>query len=127
MLSAQVRHTALTPESIAAAEATVMDNRRVTVTEIAANLNISHGSAHHIHDVLKFRKVSARWTPRHVKNFCGALKQKVMASLRESLQETKPGSTTTNPKPREQARNGAIPHHQNPRSSGRSHLQERLC
>jgi hypothetical protein len=33
----------VTPESIAAAEAIVMDNRRVTVNEIAANLNISHG------------------------------------------------------------------------------------
>jgi hypothetical protein len=47
--------------------------------------------------------------------------------LQELLPETKPGSTTTNPKPREEARNGAIPHHQNPRSSGRSHLHERLC
>jgi hypothetical protein len=44
-----------------------MDNRRVTVNEIAANLNINHSSAHHvIHDVLKFRKVSARWVPRHL-------------------------------------------------------------
>jgi hypothetical protein len=61
MLPAQVRHPALTPESIAAAEAIVMDNRHVTVNEIAGNLNISHGSAHHIiHDVLKFRKMSAR-------------------------------------------------------------------
>jgi hypothetical protein len=60
-------HRVVTPESIAAAEAIVMDNRRVMVNEIAANLNISHGSAHHIiHDVLKFRKVSARWVPRHL-------------------------------------------------------------
>jgi hypothetical protein len=50
-------HRVVTPESIAAAEAIVMDNRRVMVNEIAANLNIIHGSAHHIiHDVLKFRK-----------------------------------------------------------------------
>jgi hypothetical protein len=133
-------HRVVTPESIAAAEAIVMDNRRVTVNETAANLNICHGSARHIiHDVLKFRKMSARWVPRHLtpelkerrvdacEEICGALKQKVVASLRESLQETKPGSTTTNSNPREQARNGAIPHHQNPRRSGRSHLQERLC
>jgi hypothetical protein len=39
----------------------------VMVNEIAANLNIIHGSAHNIiHDVLKFRKVSARWVPRHL-------------------------------------------------------------
>jgi hypothetical protein len=50
-------HRIVTPESIAAAEAIVMDNLHVTVNEIAANLNITHGSAHHIiHDVLKFRK-----------------------------------------------------------------------
>jgi hypothetical protein len=60
-------HCVVTPESIAAAETTVMDNRRVTVNETAANLNISHGSAHHIiHDMLKFCKVSARWVPRHL-------------------------------------------------------------
>ena len=133
-------HHVVTPESTEAAEAIVMENRHVTVDEIAENLNISHGSVHHmIHDVLRFHKVSARWCQGSslqnsksdammpVKNFCGALKQKVMASLRESLQETKPGYTTTNPKQREQARNDAIPHHQNPRSSGCSHLQGRLC
>jgi hypothetical protein len=31
----------------------------------------------------------------------------------------------TNRKQRERARNGVIPHHQNTRSSGRSHLQGR--
>ena len=48
----------LTRQSTAAAEAIVMDNRRVTLDEISANLNISHVSAHHlIHDMLQFRKV----------------------------------------------------------------------
>jgi hypothetical protein len=57
----------VTPESTAAAEAILMDNRRVTVNKIAANLNFSHGSAHHIiHDVLKLRKVSAMWVQRHL-------------------------------------------------------------
>jgi len=42
----------------------VKENHRVTVHEIAANLDMSHGSAHHIvHDVLQFHKVSARWVP----------------------------------------------------------------
>jgi hypothetical protein len=50
-------HRVVTTESTAAAEAIVMDNRRVSVNEIAANLNISHGSAHHIiHDMLSFAK-----------------------------------------------------------------------
>jgi len=54
----------VTPEAIAAVQATVQENRRVTVHEIAAHLDMSHGSAYHIvHDVLQFHKVSARWVP----------------------------------------------------------------
>jgi len=50
------------PEGTAAAEAIMKEDRRVTVHEIAAHLDMSHGSAHHIvHDVLQFHKVSARW------------------------------------------------------------------
>ena len=86
-------HHVVTPESTAAVEAIEMENHHVTVDEIAANLNISYGSAHH---VLRFHKVSARWIPRQLtpelkelclmplENFCGTLEQKVMASLRES-------------------------------------------
>ena len=44
-------HPVVTPEGIAAVEAIVKETRRVTVTEIAAHLDMSHGSAHHIvHD-----------------------------------------------------------------------------
>jgi len=51
----------VTPEAIAAVEAIVKKNRRVTVHEIAAHLDMSHGSARHIvHDVLQFHQVSAR-------------------------------------------------------------------
>jgi DNA-binding IclR family transcriptional regulator len=47
----------VTPEAIAAVEAIVKANRRVTVNEIAAHLDMSHGSAHYIvHDFLQFRK-----------------------------------------------------------------------
>jgi len=53
-------HRVVTPEGIAA----VKENRRVTVNEIAAHLDMSHGSAHHIvHDVLQFHKV---WVPRQL-------------------------------------------------------------
>jgi phosphoribosylaminoimidazole carboxylase (NCAIR synthetase) len=38
----------VTPEGIAAVEAIMKENRRVTVNEIAARLHMSHGSAHHI-------------------------------------------------------------------------------
>jgi len=37
----------VTPEGIAAVEAIVKENRRVTANEIAAYLEMSHGSAHH--------------------------------------------------------------------------------
>jgi predicted transcriptional regulator len=41
----------VTPEAISAVEAIVKENRRVTLNEIASQLNMSHGSAHHIvHD-----------------------------------------------------------------------------
>jgi len=54
----------VTPEPFPAIEAIVKENRRVTVHEIAAHLDMSQGPAHHIvHDVLQFHKVSARWVP----------------------------------------------------------------
>ena len=60
-------HWVVTPEAIAAVETIVKENRRVTVHEIAAQLDTSHGSAHHIvHDVLQFHKVSASWVPRQL-------------------------------------------------------------
>ena len=35
--------------------------------EIAAHLDVSHGSTHHIvRDVLRFHKVSVRWVPRQL-------------------------------------------------------------
>ena len=60
-------HRVVPPEAIAAVEAIVKENRRVTVHEIATHLDMIHGSAHHIvHDVLLFHKVSARWVPRQL-------------------------------------------------------------
>jgi len=38
----------VTPEAIAAVEATVKENRRVTVNGIAAHLDMSHGSVRHM-------------------------------------------------------------------------------
>jgi hypothetical protein len=50
-------HRVVTPEANAAVETIVKENRRVSVNEIAANLDISHGSAHRIlHDFLQFHK-----------------------------------------------------------------------
>jgi hypothetical protein len=49
-------HPVLTPRGIAAVEDIVKENRRVTVNEIAAHLDMSHGSAHHIVRDKKFKK-----------------------------------------------------------------------
>jgi DNA-binding IclR family transcriptional regulator len=38
----------VTPEATAAVEAIMKENHRVTVNEIAAHLDMSHGSAHRI-------------------------------------------------------------------------------
>jgi len=57
-------HRVVTPEPIAAVEGIVKEDRRVTVNVIAAHLDMSHGSTHHIvHDVLQFYKV---WVPRQL-------------------------------------------------------------
>jgi ribosomal protein S25 len=48
-------HPVVTPEAIAAVETIVKENRRVTVNEIAAHLDMSHGAAHRIvHDFSAF-------------------------------------------------------------------------
>ena len=60
-------HTADTPEMVAGVECVLRENRRITLDEVVSELNISHGSAHHvIHNVLGFGKVSARWVPRQL-------------------------------------------------------------
>jgi len=54
-------HRVVTPVAIAAVEVIVKENRRVTVNEIAAHLDMSRGSAHHIvHDVQQFHKVFSK-------------------------------------------------------------------
>ena len=129
----------MTPEAIAAVEAIMDENRCVTVNEIAAHLDMIHGSAHHIvHHVLQFHKVSARWVPCHLTaelkerrvDACQELLKRFEAEcdgfLEEVLREMKPGSTTTSLKPRKRARNGAILPHQNRKNFAQNHLRERL-
>ncbi|GFR29243.1 histone-lysine N-methyltransferase SETMAR [Trichonephila clavata] len=42
-------------------------NRRITIDEVAEELGISHERAQNIiHDILRYRKVSARWLPRQL-------------------------------------------------------------
>ena len=50
-------HRAVTPKAMASVEAIVKENCHVTVNEIAAHLDMSHGSTHHIdNDFLQFHK-----------------------------------------------------------------------
>jgi len=57
----------VTPEAITTVEVIVKENHHVTVHEIAALLDMRHGSAHHIvHDVLHFHKLSARCVPHQL-------------------------------------------------------------
>jgi predicted transcriptional regulator len=60
----------VTPEGIAAVEAIVKENRRVTVNEIAAHLDMSHGTAHHIvRDVLQYLLCSVNYEIKHIYGF----------------------------------------------------------
>jgi len=57
--------TSRSEDMIAQVEQMVMEDRRLTVKQTAANAGISVGSVDTIlHDNLKMRKVSARWVPR---------------------------------------------------------------
>ena len=54
-----------TPEKQQAVNDLILAVRRITVEEIAQQLDISTGTAHHIIcEVLKFSKVSCRWVPK---------------------------------------------------------------
>lgn len=45
----------------------VHENGFVRIDEMAEELDISHGTVHHmIHDILQYHKVSARWVPRQL-------------------------------------------------------------
>lgn len=56
-----------TPEKIAEIEQVLYEDRRITIDDIASKTMLSHGSVHYIvHDVLKYRKLSARWVPRQL-------------------------------------------------------------
>ena len=63
-------HPVVTPEGIAAVEAIVKEYRRVTVSEIAAHLDVSHGSASHIvHDKKNKKKKIESFHLTHPRTF----------------------------------------------------------
>ena len=56
--------TSFTEETCHEVEQFIMNERRITVSEIAYQCDISIGSAHEIIKSLGFHKLSARWVPR---------------------------------------------------------------
>ncbi|GFR16304.1 histone-lysine N-methyltransferase SETMAR [Trichonephila clavata] len=59
--------TATTDANIGKVDDMIRANRRITVDEVAEELRISHERAQNIiHDILRYRKASARWVPRQL-------------------------------------------------------------
>jgi hypothetical protein len=59
--------TSTTEENTERVQVMILDNRRVTIDEVAYHLLISHGSVHEIiHSRLDFHKVRARWVPKQL-------------------------------------------------------------
>ena len=57
--------TSITDSNVEDAGAMILEDRRVTIDEVANHFEISHGSAYDIiHNRLGFRKVCARWVPK---------------------------------------------------------------
>jgi len=133
-------HRVVTPEAIAAVEAIVKENRRVTVNEIAAHMDMSHGSAHHtVHDVLQFQKVSARWVPRQL---TAELKERRVDACHELLKRFEAkgdgflGRNVTGdeiwvhyhqPETKKASKVWRHTPSPKPKNSAHNHLQERLC
>ena len=132
-------HRVVNPVTTSAVEVIVKENRRVTVHEMAAHVDMSHGSAHHIvQDVLQFHKVSARWVPRQL---TAELKERRVDACQEHLKRFEAegigflGRTVTGDETwvhyhqpeTKKATNGAKPPHQNRKNSTHNHLREGLC
>jgi len=59
--------TSITDSNVEDAHAMILENRRVTIDELANHFEISHGSAYDIiHNRLGFCKVCARWVPKEL-------------------------------------------------------------
>ncbi|KFM63362.1 Histone-lysine N-methyltransferase SETMAR, partial [Stegodyphus mimosarum] len=59
--------TATTDANVRKVDDMIRVNRRITIDEVAEELGISHERAQNIiHDIFRYRKVSARWAPRQL-------------------------------------------------------------
>jgi hypothetical protein len=106
------------------AELFVKENSCVTVKEVAAMLDVSRGSAHHIvQDVLHFHEVTTRWMPRQM---TPELEDRRVDACQELLRlheaegdgflKSIVTSTSTNLRRIGQGKNKVIPAHQIPKN-----------
>ncbi|GFQ77909.1 histone-lysine N-methyltransferase SETMAR [Trichonephila clavata] len=59
--------TATTDANVGKVDDMIRANRHITIDEVAEELGISHERAQNIiHNILRYRKVSARWVPRQL-------------------------------------------------------------
>ncbi|GFR34070.1 histone-lysine N-methyltransferase SETMAR [Trichonephila clavata] len=59
--------TATTDANVGKVDDMIRANRRITIDEVGEEFGISHERAQNIiHDILRYRKVSARWVPRQL-------------------------------------------------------------
>ena len=80
--------TSTSDEKTEQAQQMILANRRITIDELAQFLQISRGSAQEIiHEVLGYRKVSARWVPRQLREEHKRRPVEICQTLLNSLQQ----------------------------------------
>ena len=80
--------TLRTQDHIKRADATIREDRQITVSEVAAHLDISYGSAYAIlHDDLGYRKVCVQWVPKEFTVLHKRKRMKVATQLVRQYEE----------------------------------------
>jgi hypothetical protein len=124
------RHVEIATEAtVRRVEELIRDDRRIMIDSVATALGCSYGRACSImHDILKIRKVCARWVPRELKdreeltecvcscNIYNGMQMKEMSCLIALLLPKNHGCITTNQKHSALQCNGSIPVHLQPES-----------
>ncbi|GFQ88640.1 histone-lysine N-methyltransferase SETMAR [Trichonephila clavata] len=128
--------TATTDANVGKVDDMIRANRRISIDEVAEELGISHERAQNIiHDILRYRKVSARWVPRQLTST--HQEQRMAVSLEHLVHYhedcndfpfwivtgMKRGSTISSQNRRPHLWSGNIRHHLSERSSRQLPLQ----
>ncbi|GFR17044.1 histone-lysine N-methyltransferase SETMAR [Trichonephila clavata] len=124
--------TATTDANVGKVDDMIRANRRITIDEVAEELGISHERAQNIiHDILRYRKVSARWVPRQLTST--HQEQRMAVSLEHLVRYHEdgnvflfPGSNISRQNRRPHLWSGNIRHHLSERSSRQLPLQMKM-